>query len=268
MDFVGGALPNVMFLIGMLAIGIGLGLEFKIVEVKGDLGRGGRIGALSVGAVLIATSIFLYLTPKPTAATTTSAAAASTAAPTAQPAALAPSAVPATETLVPPTLTNMPTLTIELPSSTPIPPTATAEPTVTPVPPTSTSEPPTATAEPTVTPVPPTATVEPPSATPVPPTATAQPPATSVPPTATAESAASLNFVTVPDIRNMSTKDADKELRKVGLRRGEQHDRCSDIDMEAIEAGRGRIICQSPEPGAQVTRGTAIDYVTADRDDD
>lgn len=63
MNFVGGALPNVMFLIGVMAIGIGLGLEFKIVEIKGQLSRGARFGAMGVGAALIGLSIVLYLKP-------------------------------------------------------------------------------------------------------------------------------------------------------------------------------------------------------------
>lgn len=67
MDFIGGALPNVMFLIGVIAIGIGLGLEFKIIEVKNGLSRGGRVGACLVGIALVATSIALYLRPTQTA---------------------------------------------------------------------------------------------------------------------------------------------------------------------------------------------------------
>jgi hypothetical protein len=67
MDFIGGALPNVMFLIGVIAIGIGLGLEFKIIEVKNGLSKGGRIGACVVGVALVATSIALYLRPAHTA---------------------------------------------------------------------------------------------------------------------------------------------------------------------------------------------------------
>ena len=60
MDFLGGALPNIMFIIGIIAIGIGLGIEFKIVEIKGEISKGGRMAAFSVGIVLIVASIFLY----------------------------------------------------------------------------------------------------------------------------------------------------------------------------------------------------------------
>ena len=50
MDFVTGALPNVMFIAGLIAMGIGLGIEFKIVEIKGELSKQGRIGAIGIGA--------------------------------------------------------------------------------------------------------------------------------------------------------------------------------------------------------------------------
>jgi hypothetical protein len=63
MDFVGGALPNVMFIVGMIAIGVALGIEFKIVEVKGQLSKTGRISTFAVGSVLILTSIYLYTRP-------------------------------------------------------------------------------------------------------------------------------------------------------------------------------------------------------------
>ena len=64
MDFIGGALPNVMFLVGVMAIGIGLGIEFKIIEIKAELSRNGRMAAFAVGAVLIGLSLFLYLRPE------------------------------------------------------------------------------------------------------------------------------------------------------------------------------------------------------------
>lgn len=66
MDFIGGALPNVMFVVGMIAIGIGLGVELKIIEIKAELSKNGRIGAFAVGAALIGTSIFLYNRPPQT----------------------------------------------------------------------------------------------------------------------------------------------------------------------------------------------------------
>ncbi|GAB4188783.1 MAG: hypothetical protein OHK0022_00860 [Roseiflexaceae bacterium] len=69
MDFVGGALPNVMLIAGLIAIGLGLGIQFNIVEVKGELSRAGRIGAVLVGMLLISVSVYLYTRPSQTAAT-------------------------------------------------------------------------------------------------------------------------------------------------------------------------------------------------------
>ena len=67
MDFITGALPNVMFIAGLIAMGIGLGMEFKIVEVKGELSKQGRIGAIGIGAVLVLASVYLYTRPPQTA---------------------------------------------------------------------------------------------------------------------------------------------------------------------------------------------------------
>lgn len=67
MDLVGGALPNVMFLAGIIAIGIGLGLQFKMLPVEGELGKGARFGAVGVGIALIAASVALYIRPPSTA---------------------------------------------------------------------------------------------------------------------------------------------------------------------------------------------------------
>jgi len=135
----------------MIAIGIALGIEFKIVEVKGQLSKNGRIGAFGVGAALIIASIVLYTRPATMASAPTPAPAAQAAVlqsnagatllPTAQPAAAEqaqPTAVPPTSTPEPPTATAVP------PTSTPLPPTSTPEP------PTATAVPPTATAVPGV----------------------------------------------------------------------------------------------------------------------
>jgi hypothetical protein len=67
MDFLGGALPNIMFIVGIIAIGIGLGIEFKVVEIKSEISKGGRWAAFSVGVALIAASIFLYTRSAPAA---------------------------------------------------------------------------------------------------------------------------------------------------------------------------------------------------------
>jgi len=135
MDFVSGALPNVMFIVGMIAIGIALGIEFKIVEVKGQLSKNGRIGAFGVGAALIIASIVLYTRPATMASAPAPAPAAQAAVlqsnagatllPTAQPAA----AEQAQPTAVSPSATPIPaTSTPEPPTATAVPPTATAVP--------------------------------------------------------------------------------------------------------------------------------------------
>src|SRR6266542_3192366 len=63
MDFLGGALPNVMFIVGMLAIGLGLGIELKLVPLNKEIDKTGRIGAMIVGAILVAGSLYIYLNP-------------------------------------------------------------------------------------------------------------------------------------------------------------------------------------------------------------
>ncbi|MBE7553728.1 MAG: hypothetical protein HS126_21895 [Anaerolineales bacterium] len=50
MDFLGGALPNIMFIVGIIAIGIGLGIELKVVEIKSEISKGGRLVAFSGGS--------------------------------------------------------------------------------------------------------------------------------------------------------------------------------------------------------------------------
>ncbi len=72
MDFISGALPNVMFIAGLIAVGIALGIEFKIVEIKGQLSKHGRIGTFCLGIGLIAISIYLYTRPATMAASPTS----------------------------------------------------------------------------------------------------------------------------------------------------------------------------------------------------
>jgi hypothetical protein len=166
LDFITGALPNVMFIAGLIAIGIGLGIEFKIVEIKGELSKQGRIGAIGIGAALVLVSIYLYTRPPQTATA---------------PAMVQPSVVQANLGAVVSASQPSPTQAAAQVAATAIPPTATA------MPPTATNVPPTATA------VPPTATNVPPTATVVPPTVTAIPP-TAVP------------AVKVPDIRGKNTK--------------------------------------------------------------
>lgn len=121
MDFLGVALPNVMFIVGVIAIGLGLGIELKLIEIKSELSKGGRIGAFSVGVVLIAISIFLYTRSSPEAA------------PAATPTGQAVSAQPSPDTVATPAAP----IVISTPS--PLPPTTPPEaatPTVPPVEPT------------------------------------------------------------------------------------------------------------------------------------
>src|SRR3954471_15816690 len=140
MNFLGGSLPNVMFIIGVLAIGLGLGIELKLVPLSKEIDKTGRIGAMVVGALLVAASLYIYLNPALTAG--------NQAAPTAVSAALAPAigvptnnpqAVAALPTVMPPdvpTATSVPSETPTavppaVPSATPVP-TATAVPTAIP----------------------------------------------------------------------------------------------------------------------------------------
>ena len=231
MDFVNGSLPNLMFIAGLMAIGIGLGIEFKIIEVKGELSKNARIGACALGGFLILASIFFYARPLLTAT-----------APAATP---QPTVVQAAAVLAAPggSQVGAPALASA----------AAASPTV---PPTNTSVPPTATPEPTATPVPPTVTPEP-TATLVPPTVTPEPP------TVTPEPAG----IEVPDIRGQESKDAKRALEALGLQLGEKKDKCEDIGVrgdDARKVKKGRITCQSPLPGSLVPMQTQIVYVLAD----
>ncbi len=143
MDFVTGALPNVMFIAGLIAIGIGLGIEFKIVEIKGELSKQGRVGAVGIGAVLVLISIYLYTRPPQTASAPPAAPGAQPSvvqanagvaisapqpAPT-QPAQVAATAIPPSATAVPPTATSVPPTAMAVrATATSVPPTATAVP--------------------------------------------------------------------------------------------------------------------------------------------
>jgi hypothetical protein len=136
-----------MFVAGLIAMGLGLGIEFKIVEIKGELSKQGRIGAIGIGAALVLVSIYLYTRPPQTASLPTGV-------PGAQPSVVqanlggvvsAPQPAPTqaaaqvAATVVPPTATTMPaTATAVPPTPTNIPPTATVVPaTATAVPPTA-----------------------------------------------------------------------------------------------------------------------------------
>jgi len=142
MEFLGGALPNVMFIIGILAIGLGLGIELKLVALNKEIDKTGRVGAIIIGALLIAASLFLYLNPALTNRNPVSSATANAALPPAAanstPAQLASTAVPAVDTITAP---------LEAPTAL-VAPTAIVAPTD--LPPTPTPAPPTATTVPIV----------------------------------------------------------------------------------------------------------------------
>ena len=142
MDFLGGALTNVMFIICILAIGLGLGIELKLVALNKEIDKTGRIGAIIIGVLLIAASLFIYLNPGLTNRNQSSSAPATA---NNTPAQLAPTAAPAVAAIAAPaevpTASAVPT---DMPTATPVP---TESPTATPVP---TAVPPTAMAVPMV----------------------------------------------------------------------------------------------------------------------
>jgi hypothetical protein len=143
MDFLGGALPNIMFIIGILAIGLGLGIELKLVALNKEIDKTGRIGAIVVGALLGAASLFIYLNPALTnrnqASSATVTAALAPAAANSAPVQLAATAAPAVAAIAAPpeapTALAAPTATIvptdaptAIPASSAVPPTTTAMP--------------------------------------------------------------------------------------------------------------------------------------------
>ncbi len=194
MDLLGTALPNVMFIIGILAIGLGLGIELKIISLNKEIDKTGRIGALVVGVILIGASITMYLNPSlgnrgqqssaaPNAAQVAPAQAktvAATGAPAATSAALAP-VVPAQMTV----------------------PTQAAAPISTPV----------------------------------------------------------LEFV-VPDLHDLSEKDAQNKLVDAHLK-PHKADHCVGANQGDQKAKKGRIMCQNPPAGQKVASGMTVDYVLA-----
>ncbi len=119
MEILSAALPNIMFVAGIIAVAIGLGIELKLVPVGNQIGRGGRIGAMTVGILLVIVSVFLYLQPKE--GTT---AAAPTAQPAVQQAAIAPQ--PTIAAAIAPPSTTASLLATDMPSvpaPTDVPPT-------------------------------------------------------------------------------------------------------------------------------------------------
>jgi len=228
MDFISGALPNVMFIAGLIAIGIGLGIEFKIVEIKGELSKPGRIGAIGVGALLVLSSMYLYTRPPQPASAPATAAGVQVVAAQAngggvvsapQQSSAQPAATQAAGAAVLPSATALPA------SPTPVPPTATATPA--------------------------------PSATPVPPTATA----TSAPAIAQAARVPDIHGKNVKEadkilaaaglqLGEQKDRCEDIGVREVGRR-----------------VKKGQIRCQSAAPASTATPGQRIDYVLSDDGD-
>lgn len=127
---------HIIFIVGIIAISIGLGIELKLVPVSNQVSRSGRIGAMALGTVLVFVSIGIYLressqaaavtsaTPQPALATNIPAQANIAGVSTPVPSALAElaTAVPLLPTDIPPTATTLPpTLTPALPTATPVP---------------------------------------------------------------------------------------------------------------------------------------------------
>lgn len=120
MDLIGGALPNVIFVVGIIAVGIGLGIEFKIIEIKAELTQQGRIVALTMGLLLIGVSLFLYTRPMQTAAIP------GVLAQPLVPNQVATAAPTASQAIAPAVATALPTAMPQAPSATPLPITLTA----------------------------------------------------------------------------------------------------------------------------------------------
>ncbi len=210
-EFVKGSLPNIMFIGGLIAIGLGLGIEFKIVEVKGQLTRGSRFGAIAVGAILIAVSVFLYIRPLETAST--------------PPVPIQPDVVQANLTVVDPGSQPLPEITEQLVSA----PAAENQ----------------AQAIPTVAPLGPSQPLE----------------------AAAVLSNTVTSGVTVPDLRDMNVKEAEKLLSVLGLQLGQSYATCDQIqasDAAAVRVKKGHIVCQSALPASLIPPGSTIDYVVFD----
>ena len=117
MNFLGGSLPNIMFIIGILAIGLGLGIELKLVPLSKEIDRIGRIGAMVVGAILVAGSLYIYLNPALTSANQPTPATANGALAPVQPAPTTNAQLIAAPTAVPPAVPTA----ANLPAAAPVP---------------------------------------------------------------------------------------------------------------------------------------------------
>jgi hypothetical protein len=119
---------------------LGLGIELKLVALNKEIDKTGRIGAIVVGSLLVAASLFIYLNPRLTNRNQATSAAANAALANSAPVQLAATAAPAAAIAAPPeapTALVAPTATIAptgAPTATPVPtavpPTPTAIPSV------------------------------------------------------------------------------------------------------------------------------------------
>ncbi len=226
MDLLGAALPNIMFIVGILAVGLGLGIELKVVSLNKEIDKRGRVGAFVAGLVLICVSVVMYLNPSLADRSQQAEAEVNgaTAAPTlSQAAAIA--APPPTE---PPA---------------PIQAVATAAP-----PPT---EPPQATQTPPPTQTPTVAPAAPAPAAPEP----AKPPGP-------AEPVAPGSSVLVPDLHGKDDKAARDALTRAGLK-PQKAETCTGADTVEPKPKKGRVQCQNPPAGQAVVAGATVEYVLA-----
>jgi hypothetical protein len=219
-----------MFIAGLIAMGIGLGIEFKIVEIKGELSKQGRIGAIGIGAALVLVSIYLYTRPPQTAG-------APATAPGAQPSVVQANVGAA--------------ISVPQPAPTQPAPAAAAAPAA---PPTATTAPPSATA------VPPTATNVPPTATAVPPTPTA------IPPTATAVPQVKVPDIRGQNTKDAKKKLEALGLL-LGEQRERCAD-IGATDESPRKLKKDQIRCQSPAPGAGAAPNTPVLYVLGESGED
>ncbi|MFL5806994.1 MAG: PASTA domain-containing protein [Roseiflexaceae bacterium] len=227
MDLLGAALPNIMFIIGILAVGLGLGIELKVVSLNKEIDKKGRFGAFVIGLVLIGASVTIYLNPSLTnrgqeAKAEVNAAAAATQPPQVAAAAPAPTAA-----------------AIVIAAATPAPaPTQALAPTPT--------KAPTPTQVPTPTP----------TKAPTPTLAPRPAPAPTRAPTVAAPG------VLVPNLHGKDDKDARNTLTKASLK-PQKVERCAGTDKGEPKTKKNRVLCQNPPAGQTVAAGTTVEYVLA-----
>lgn len=223
MDLLGAALPNIMFIVGILAVGLGLGIELKVISLNKEIDKTGRIGAFVAGLVLIGASVILYLNPS-----------------------LANRNQTANAEAVPTVIAPAPTQAIAA---------AAAQPTQAPAP-TSTAVPaqapaPTSTAIPTQAPAPTSTAI---------PTKAPAPTSTAVPTKAPAPTQTPVLGVVVPNLHGKDDKGARDTLTKAGLK-PQKVERCTGADKGDPKTKKNRVLCQNPSSGQTVAAGTTVEYV-------